>query len=83
MIVYGGYWFLGGNDTKAGNGSVSLMSSPQLLRYHLRHQTWEGLVSDEVIEPEPRYGHTSVVYNVSAWAGEEAAGKWGGGDERE
>eukprot|EP00731_Ephydatia_muelleri_P020317 Em0013g44a len=63
MIVYGGYWFLGGNDTKAGNGSVSLMSSPQLLRYHLRHQTWEGLVSDEVIEPEPRYGHTSVVYN--------------------
>lgn len=67
MIVYGGYQFPGGNVTQAGNGSGSLMSSPQLLRFHLRLQTWEALISGDFVQPEPRYGHTSVVYNVSVY----------------
>ena len=79
MIVYGGYQFPGGNVTKAGNGSGSLMTSPQLLRYHLRLHTWEALMSeDDLIQPEPRYGHTSVVYNVRIWVGRRCI-SWRGG----
>ena len=81
MFVYGGYQFPGGNDTTEGNGSGSLInqySSPQLLRYNLKLQLWEAVISSSLVQPEPRYGHSSVVYNVRGrgW-GEGGHEGWG------
>ena len=71
MIVFGGYQFTEGNGTTG-------ISSPQLLRYNLKLELWEALISNSSVQPDPRYGHTSVLYNVRE-GGWEVEMEWGGG----
>ena len=71
MIIYGGYRFPrspggegsgGGEEEEEEDGKEE---DPQLLRYHISTATWEVLlVNSSGVHPDPRYGHSAVVYNV-------------------
>ena len=69
MIVYGGYRFPLEDEGEDPEGSGSdEADAPQLLRYGFASGRWEELTASAPIDmsfPEPRHGHTAVVYNVS------------------
>lgn len=71
MIVYGGYRFPVGDEEEAPGGSGSdEADAPQLLRYSFASGRWEELTVSAPFGgslPEPRHGHTAVVYNNSMY----------------
>ena len=75
MIIYGGYHFprspggegSGGREGSGGGEAEEEEEEegPQLLRYHISMAMWEVLlVNSSGVHPDPRYGHSAVVYNV-------------------
>ncbi len=63
MVIYGGYRFPTG-DAPEGVGGANETEELQLFRYHFASRQLEVLNSSSESQPEPRYGHTAVVYNV-------------------
>ena len=84
MVVYGGYRFPQGDkrvdagsgmsgsgdgvrEGSGGNGDT--VEEVEVLRYHFTTRTWEVLeVQNDAMQPDPRYEHSAVVYNVSHFA---------------
>lgn len=74
MVLYGGYRFPlgdspspgGGGESGSGSGVGEREGERQLLRYHFASEQWEVVTeTSNQLQPEPRYGHTAVVYDVS------------------
>ena len=81
MVVYGGYRFPRGDNGVAtgsgmsghgsgmsgsGDGVREGSDGVEVLRYHFATHMLEVLeVQNGAKQPQPRYGHSAVVYNVS------------------
>ena len=76
VLVFGGYRFPtvvhreeggGGSGSGEEGGGGEVLDGPQLLLYDMASGQWEEIeVNTSAPQPSPRYGHSSVIYNVSS-----------------